>query len=386
MKCTRRSAFTLVELLVVIAIIGILVSLLLPAVQAAREAARRAQCQNSVRQLSLAALNFESAFNYLPPGGPTCVDTADNGSPMPSWWVSGSQFGAMCYGPNWALQIFSFMEEGALADLAKKALEDPTEAERANPMDTWDMQDKGARNWRPFHENVSATMICPSSGTTTAIPYNDGDDDTNGMGLGHLSKANYVANFGANTMLNAVPPNSRMPQNPDPQFAGMFGMVRIIKWPVAVRLGQGNRVSKVRDGMSNTVMFSEVLTWNETNSQGIPEDSRVPRGNDDWRGAWMVPSMGASAFSAKFPPNSPEPDTIPACGTGLANRPEFRRIPCEEDSQTSAIWASARSNHRGGVNASMGDGAVRFVDDDVDANVWRAVCTKSGKESFGFGS
>lgn len=374
-------AFTLVELLVVIAIIGILIALLLPAVQAAREAARRTSCTNNVKQLALSVLNFESAMNYLPPGGPTCVDTPDNGSEMPSWWVSGSQHGAMCYGPNWALQLFSFMEEGALADLSKEALNDPSEADRANPPDTWDMQGKGSRRWAVFHENVSTLMECPS--TEEKVPYNDDDDGTAGMGLAHLSRGNYAVCFGGNTMLNAVPPISRNPENPDPHFAGMFGMVRIKKWPVTVRLGKGYRVAKVSDGMSNTVMLSEVLTWNETNERGMPVDDGVGQGNDDWRGVWMIPSVGASAFTGRFPPNSGEPDLIPACGTGLMETAVANEIPCEEELSSANIWASARSKHRGGVNAAMGDGSVRFVNDDIDQPVWQAACTRAGDDVVG---
>ena len=135
METNSRKGFTLVELLVVIAIIGILVALLLPAVQAARESARRTQCTNQLRQLGLAVLNFESTHRYLPPGGPTC------GQDQPSWWVAGNQSGGgspgSCYGPNWAVQLFSFVEKGSLADLAQQALNDPQIAERANPFDTW---------------------------------------------------------------------------------------------------------------------------------------------------------------------------------------------------------------------------------------------------------
>lgn len=376
-----RSGFTLVELLVVIAIIAILVLLLLPAINAAREAARRISCTNNLKQLSLAVLNYESTMGYLPPGGTTCVDTPDNGRRMPSWWVSGSQHGAMCYGPNWALQLYSYIEEGGLAQLSKMALNDPQEAERANPMDTWDMQAKGSRQWRVFHEGVSSSMRCPSGGSDILIPFNDDDDGTSGTALAHLSRANYVACFGANTMLNAVPSRSTNPKNPDPHFAGMFGLERIEKWPPDRRVGKGQKLSRIKDGLSKTIMLSEVLTWNQPNAQGRSIDDSVPQGNDDWRGAWMIPSVGASAFTGKFPPNSTEPDVIPACGTGLMNSPlAASTMPCREDMQTSNIYASARSAHRGGVNGAMGDGSVAFFTDDTDLAIWQSLCTRAGRE------
>src|SRR5688572_4725510 len=97
-----RKAFTLVELLVVIAIIGILISLLLPAVQAAREAARRAQCSNNLKQLALAALNFEDVMKRLPPAAdvdphPTVFDQD-----------SGRQF-------SWIVFILPYIEQSAAA-------------------------------------------------------------------------------------------------------------------------------------------------------------------------------------------------------------------------------------------------------------------------------
>jgi prepilin-type processing-associated H-X9-DG protein len=299
------------------------------------------------------------------------------------------------------------MEEGSLSALAGAATEDPEYVDRANPFDVWDMQDKGTRTWRPFHESVSSTMTCPSSGTQGAlVPFNDDDDGSSGTALAHLSKANYVACFGGNTMLNAISPGSEgslAPQtNPDPGFAGIFGMARIRKNPAGARVGQGIKIAKVTDGMSKTVMLSEILTWNETNEQGAAvETSGVGQGNDDWRGAWMVPGMGASAFSGKFPPNSTgmqpdfrrenpinSADTIPACGTQLdvaknpgGGHPDAADIPCIERADSANTWASARSKHNEGVNAAMGDGSVQFIADDIDAFAWHAMCTRAGEDT-----
>ncbi len=159
----------------------------------------------------------------------------------------------------------------------------------------------------------------------------------------------------------------------------MFGMVRIAKSPVQQRVGKGYRIAQVSDGMSKTVMLSEVLTYNDTNEQGISVDG-VPTGNDDWRGAWMVPGMGASAFSGWFPPNSSHFDLIPACGTGIGKNSS--PIPCDEDKSSTQTYAAARSAHPGGVNAALGDASVTFVSDDIEDLVWMAFCSRAGEENY----
>jgi prepilin-type N-terminal cleavage/methylation domain-containing protein len=102
-QCQRRVGFTLVELLVVIAIIGILVALLLPAIQAAREAARRSQCQNNLKQIGLATLNYEGTFSSLPPGG-----------------IGGGVNGNDGFGHSWLVQIMPFVEESSVYNVFDK--------------------------------------------------------------------------------------------------------------------------------------------------------------------------------------------------------------------------------------------------------------------------
>ena len=395
-----RSAFTLVELLVVIAIIGILVALLLPAIQAAREAARRSQCTNNLKQIATSIANFESAFKFYPPGGTTCVDTENPGGQKPSWWVTGTDVGGSCYGPDAFVQLFAYIEEPAMSSFMTKAFHDfPEDIAEANPFDNWDY--KRGEQVGSMGGRTPVYMICPSAPSTNSsggatVFFNDGDESSSGVGLGSLSKGNYVMCFGGGTMLDAIPEGSQFPvlqqaNEDDPRSSskklwrgGFFGLESIKRNPPAGRVGRGKKASKITDGISKTVMLSEVLAWAEsdpqyTSPEGLP-------GNNDWRGVWMVPSVGAAAFTGRFPPNSKGSsviDTIPACGRD--GMPDDSDVPCVEDKSDGATWASARSKHSGGVNAAMGDGSVRFVDEQIDRFVWRNVCSRrDGETDSGF--
>ena len=152
MKYRSHSAFTLVELLVVIAIIGILVALLLPAIQAAREAARRSQCLNNLKQMALACANFESSMRYLAAGrtelrrhsGPMGLDQTP--VLVGLWAATTVEETAMDQiGPS---NCIRFWRKARLAALVKEANQrSGVDVDRANPPDVWDMQAKSGRRW-----------------------------------------------------------------------------------------------------------------------------------------------------------------------------------------------------------------------------------------------
>jgi len=358
--------FTLVELLVVIAIIGILVALLLPAVQAAREAARRTECVNKIKQIALALHNHHSTHRSLPPGVPHCNNRVN-------WHQGGS---SQCQGPVWTLNILAELEEPTRAQYVSDAMDVCSnvsdDLEHAAPGG-----DADPRNVSRF---TPPAFICPSADPMSAgnrIDSFDHDDYT--------SKGNYVACWGSSHYLGF---DQKLPLPPAiAAKRGAFGIVMLDGWQERsvepkslgkwkMGLGLGTKFGDITDGSSNTLMISEVVGF----------DSSL-----DARGGWVLQSMGSSNFSAKWEPNAqgvgidpetneslPKRDRIAICDArGIqAGDPLF----CEVQRLSEQVWAAARSRHAGGVNAAMCDASVRFFVDGIDLRTWRALATRAGGE------
>jgi prepilin-type N-terminal cleavage/methylation domain-containing protein/prepilin-type processing-associated H-X9-DG protein len=264
----RSRGFTLVELLVVIAIIGILVGLLLPAVQAAREAARRMSCQNNLKQISLAALNFESAYKRFPPGylagienGQTDFNWFTNSPGGVGWPQRAPYIGTLPF-------ILPFMEQTALYEpfATFRELNLAGNVDNAATADRW--RHAGFWNATPtatptnvldvLVSNRIGAFLCPSDAVDDTGPrYLAHRINTNpGWGWGVLWTGNVQSTYGVTNYL------------------GVAGQAGIVTNPVAAGMNNGmNRVDRagiywnrskttfggISDGSSNVLMFGEVI-------------------------------------------------------------------------------------------------------------------------------
>jgi prepilin-type N-terminal cleavage/methylation domain-containing protein len=376
-----RSAFTIVELLIVIAIIGVLIALLLPAVQMAREAGRRMQCTGNVKQISVAIHSFVSVYGGLPPGLPHC-------SRGPAQWISGgAQMGdytATCQGPNWASNILGFVGEPYLDERIRACM-----IYNKHACDDCEHDDAGSADETPGTgaaiRRTPVIYLCPSAQGASILfgskePAVDGlGGSINGSdsvaGLENVAKGNYAANFGRDSYVNsAVPAMAGLPGvSYDQRNAGLFEVVAIAvpivggraneKGTFKIARGTGVKLRDIGDGLSNTLMISEVQIWDTYK---------------DVRGVWSCAAPGASSFLAKTGPNSPLPDVTIGCDSTIPPSDPMRGIENQVDGQ---LWAAARSGHPGGVVASLGDGSAKFFADAIDIAVWQAMSTRDGSEA-----
>ncbi len=350
-----RRGFTLVELLVVIAIIAMLVGLLLPAVQGSRESARRLQCSNNIRQLALASLNYESSHKTLQPGVPSCT------KPENLWIQGGTQTGAFCQGPNWLLSLLTYIELSAQGDAVPRAME----THIRSAADDFEHYGDDINNESLNIGNTTFdSFICPSAPLMSLQNRIDTYEHDS-----WIAKGNYAANWGSDDYMSWQ----------DPTKHGAFGVAHLEQWTDVTQssdhpsciggfkmgYGRGTHPGHVKDGKSFTMMISEVVGYDDTR---------------DGRGGWILNAMGSSIFTAKTLPNSVEPDVIPMCARNVSGND---RLVCQENRRNGRVWAAARSEHRGGVNVAFCDSSLRFVVDDVDADVWTAMSTRDGGEPVG---
>ncbi len=322
-----RRAFTLVELLVVITIIGILISLLLPAVQSAREAARRLQCQNNLKQLALALHNYHSAWNIFPPSSVwrvngkldiSQIDTANNANRF----------------ENWAIMILPEMEQQALHD--KFDLSQSISA-TANSIP---------------RSQVLATMLCPTDSNNRQAFNGSANSTTNQMGDG-WARGNYAANGALGLMTYAI-------------CAAPFNATGA-SWSSTLRGVMGanlsSSIAQIRDGTGSTILLGEIRA-------GITAY--------DPRGTWAM-SGGSSALwghgsaGDDYGPNCPyyASDDV---DSGSALAAEFTQTGLQEEGMPCSAgnypgWQqTARSLHPGGVNVAMADGSVHWIGDFIDVS------------------
>jgi len=361
MNTKRRSsaAFTLVELLVVIAIIGILVALLLPAIQAAREAARRSQCMNNLRQLGVAMLNFEGSNKGLPPmalnwSNKEMNDRYKNAAGLPA--------GAGWYDDHgWYIPLMPYIEEAGLAGLV-------------NPDKAFsDVSNLAARQqFLPIHS-------CPSD---IGLQRNEWADSNWAR-----VRSNYVVNAG-----NTVYGQHKLGTCPGTFPACIeFGGAPFVPSKVG-------KLSRITDGTANTLMMSEVLVLPETagwggpysdaqtalggqvftgfhtpNAQGAENADALARQGEWWTGrpdvqaGWLAQGLPVAADGDPADPVSVSSREVPPAALVNSNFHKQQHI-------------AARSKHPGGVNASRCDGSVDFVSDSIDRYVWNAMTTAAGNE------
>ena len=319
--------FTLVELLVVIAIIGVLVALLLPAVQAAREAARRTECLNKLKQLGLAANLYHDARLELPPGAQTC-----------------------CLG-TWVPYLLAFVEQGNAAD-QYVFFDDQTPITSVNNDPASYFSEQNLLVTGRHYE----VLNCPSD----AIERKE---------LNGSTFANYVANFG--NLIRYVPPG--VEDNPnfvikDPQGDIRFGgaPMRFFDTEKGIKLPEV-KYRQITDGLSNTMLFSETVKQPDSDLRGFV-----------WWGF-------AAGYNSSLAPNSIEPDRMQSfanCDPATKDQQPRCDGPILSAVETRGI-AAARSLHPGGVQVVMCDGSGKFVDENVDLAIWRAAGSTQGEEVVG---
>ena len=362
---TRKDrGFTLIELLVVIAIIAVLIALLLPAVQSAREAARRIQCTNNLKQIGLGMHNYHSAHNSFPMGVTASHNTINGGCVAWSGWSVQSL-------------LLTSMEQTAIYNAANFMF-DPLQGIGWNVNET---------SW----QTKVATFLCPSDGNAGKVGYNS-----------------YYGSRG--TTFDA---DYKVNQSAPPACGGNVKSTGLFSYQQAYGL------SDISDGSSNTIAFSEGLVGSG-DARPMPGVTGV---NVESLGSWGSDVRSSDAYTAltmgEMPPGVAISGVLQTCSTayqtataggGLSSNRggnwvwgcdgftlfstivppsstqykwstcRFGCGSCPPGSSDHSHLTNANSNHSGGVNVLLGDGSTRFIKSSIAMNVWWSLGTKAGGE------
>lgn len=326
----RRRGFTLVELLVVIAIIGILVALLLPAVQAAREAARRSSCSNNLKQYGVALHNYHDTYKSLPPGGVWNTQSAD-------WNVPGV---------SWQARILPYTEQQAVYEKINFNMTPGSSAD-------------DNRGWNSLADPAKGTLI-----RQIVIPYaHCPSDETDPLALdSNWAQTSYSGSLGSQRTPSA---DGNCNKYLDP--AGLYH--EQLQWNadhgntwrkqdvsgVFSRMGfqETMNLAAMLDGTSNVIAIGEIL----------------PACNDHTAGMWHYNGMGNAHASTSVPIN-----TMTTCATSQADalRRGYPYPECFTRSNWNFSWGF-RSRHPGGAQFVFADGSVHFLSSQINYMTYQAM-------------
>ena len=331
----RQAGFTLIELLVALSIIAVLIALLLPAIQAARESARRISCSSNLKQLGIAFHNYESSWNVLPP--PVLLAAGPRSVPVTKGWSAHAR-------------LLPVLEQGNLYDTVNFSF--------------------------PFENAANTTVVgtyvsvftCPSDSTQaarTGLTAFAALPATAGSSYGVSTGDWFVwGGFGWNASRSAFSPN------------------------------QSRRIAEISDGLGGTLLMAEVrvqqaqvtecggqlasLSPEDVPGSDVPSDRkflvRDESACSSWtsgHAVWAAGGVDQTGFTTALPPNASLISTF--------SRGEETDIISVREWLGGPTYAAvlARSRHKGGVHALFGDGSVRFVKDTIDRMVWRSLGTRS---------
>jgi prepilin-type N-terminal cleavage/methylation domain-containing protein len=359
----RQRAFTLIELLVVIAIIAVLIALLLPAVQQAREAARRTQCKNNLKQMGLAFHNYESTSNMFPPGL-MAVGTKTTGYPSE---IGEGQFinpanTAAASLHNWAEYLLPYIDQGNLYTQIDFSGPMGFGTATGGPMNVGSIPGLPATNFQQPYAAINSAVIsafmCPSTPRSS-------------------SNYNYVndwwfGSFGSVPMYSIGSGIDYMPP------AIMWGMDTATagvpdSTPTIFTAGEDNtyvcsKIADITDGTSNTILNMEVADpsneWDMGKKIGPNKQVSGSPAGAVFGGTWTDWTIGVFCIRKVAPGSTNYGSPYPGRSDGSCV------VNCMN------TW-NAYSFHTGGAHILMGDGTVRFVNQAVDWVTFVRLCVKS---------